>query len=259
MKCIIVGACDFAYDVLPEDVWNDSYVIAADAGIMHLIKLGITPHVAIGDWDSLLESDSHRNLDANEVKMALEKLQQEYKSDNSNGQDPSFVVLPVEKDVTDTLAAAQYGLEQGYQEFHFVGCLGGKRMDHSIANIQTLLYLEEHGGHGFLYSDDQVMEVLCASSDEEKYCDDGLKAKDNTSDKVENYGKRCFEESMKGDFSLFAISEKCEGVTISGMQYEIQDVTLTPAFPLGVSNHFVGMPASITMQSGVALMVYSRK
>lgn len=249
MKCIIVGACDFSYDVLSEDVWNASYVIAADAGVMHLMKLGITPQVAIGDWDSLLGSDTHRNLDANEVKKALDNLQQEYKKNSSRNhtQETSFVVLPVEKDVTDTLAAAQYGLEQGYQEFHFVGCLGGTRMDHSIANMQTLLYLEEHGGHGFLYSDDQVMEVLGKNAS-------SCQMTENDTQGI----RKEFDADRKGDFSLFAISEKCEGVTIAGMQYEIQAVTLTPAFPLGVSNHFLGKQASVTMQSGIALMVYSR-
>ena len=47
--------------------------------------------------------------------------------------------LPKEKDETDLFVAIEEGMKKGYTEFHIYGALGG-RIEHSIANIQILIW-----------------------------------------------------------------------------------------------------------------------
>ena len=68
-----------------------------------------------------------------------------------------------------------------------------------------------------------------------------------------------FDESAEGIFSLFCLGPDANGVTIEGLHYPLQNGTLTPGFPLGVSNHFVGKRATITVQNGSVLAMWDRK
>ena len=44
------------------------------------------------------------------------------------------------------------------------------------------------------------------------------------------------------------------GVTISGAQYPLDDASLSEEFPLGVSNHFIGKPITVSVRSGSLLI-----
>lgn len=112
-KCIIIGAGDF-FGIPDEIVGKSGLVIAADGGFEHCLELGITPDTVIGDFDSL----------------------------ESPPENCSLLRLPVEKDDTDTLAAVKYGLEKGAEVFHIFGGTGG-RFDHTVANMQSLVYLSQ--------------------------------------------------------------------------------------------------------------------
>ena len=68
--------------------------------------------------------------------------------------------VPVEKDDTDTMLAVKTGLEQGCGEFYLYGGTGGKRLDHTLANLQTLLYLRRRGARGYLYDNDFVWTAI---------------------------------------------------------------------------------------------------
>lgn len=121
--CYIFGAAEG----LPESFTKekDDIIIAADAGFLHLEKLGIKPDIVLGDFDSLGEIP-----DFNEI-----------------------IKHPVKKDDTDTLLAVKTGFERGFKRFVLYGC-AGKRLDHTFANIQTLYYIAERGGEAFLCGDD---------------------------------------------------------------------------------------------------------
>ena len=49
------------------------------------------------------------------------------------------------------------------------------------------------------------------------------------------------------------------GVTIEGLQYPLEKGTLSAGFPLGVSNHFVGKAAKITVEDGSLLILYPKE
>ena len=195
--------CAGGFENLREPIGKDDYLLAADGGLEHLNKLGLTPHEILGDFDSL-------------------------------GYVPQGAkVFPVEKDDTDAMLAARRGLELGYKEFWFYGSLDGPRLDHTVANFQTLQFLANQGAKGYLIGRDYMITVI----------------KEET---VE------FPAEAEGILSLFCLGASAR-VTIEGLHYPLENGTLTPDFPLGVSNHFVGRPARITVHEGLVLALWDRK
>lgn len=200
--CYIVGAGEnFGLDFLPS---ADDFVIAADAGASHLNKAGISPDLAIGDFDSLdaLPPCAH------------------------------VISLCAEKDDTDMLAAVREGMKAGYSIFYLYGGTGG-RIDHTLANLQTLAFLAENGRQGFLVDRDSV---LTAITNREIF----------------------FDETASGYVSVFSHSQKAEGVCLRGLKYELHNAVLTNTFPLGVSNEFIGKKSSISVAEGTLLIVFPR-
>ena len=73
---------------------------------------------------------------------------------------PNIRRSPVEKDDTDTMLAVKTALEQGCDEVYLYGGTGGKRLDHTLANLQSLLYLRRRGARGYMYDDDFLWTVM---------------------------------------------------------------------------------------------------
>ena len=144
------------------------------------------------------------------------------------------MVYPVEKDDTDSMLAVKRGLALGYRRFVLYGAMDGKRLDHTLANFQTLGYLAQHDAVGFLVGKDYL---ACAVKD------GGLR----------------FPAGAEGDFSLFCLGKDARSVTIRGLYYEVENAVLTSFFPLGVSNHFTGREAAVTVQDGTLLALWERK
>lgn len=208
-KCIIMSAGD--YTPMELDIKEGDYVIAADNGLTYLSRQGIVPNYVIGDYDSLQQ----------EGRDTLCELQ---------AACPDMVMtLPVEKDDTDTMAAAREGLRRGYRVFYLYGALGGARLDHTLANIQTLAFLKENGARAYIMDASCMLFVM---RDEE----------------------RRFGKGFRGDFSMFSMDHEIHGVTIRGMQYTVEDATITNHFPIGVSNHITGdEEAIVSVRDGMAL------
>ena len=143
-------------------------------------------------------------------------------------------VFPVEKDDTDAMLAARKGLALGFREFYFYGALDGPRLDHTVSNFQTLQFLADHGAKGYLIGRDYIVTVI----------------KEET---VE------FPAEAEGILSLFCLGPDAEGVTLENLYYPLENGRLTSGFPLGVSNHFVGKSAKITVKKGSLLALWDRK
>ena len=200
-KCIIFCAAGFGSLAVP--IEKDDFVIAADGGLQHTEKLGIIPNEILGDFDSLgyVPADSR--------------------------------VFPVEKDDTDAMLAVRRGLALGYREFLLYGGLDGPRLDHTVANLQLLQYLADHGAFGLLAGLTHMVAVI-------------------------KNGVLRFPGSPTGIFSLFCMGPDARGVTIRGAQYELENGTLTAGFPLGVSNHFLGRETEISVTDGSLLVIWER-
>ena len=198
-SCVIFCAGQFYGLAAP--LQADDFIIAADGGLAHVQKLGITPHGILGDFDSLgyIPQDS--------------------------------TVFPVEKDDTDAMLAVRKGLELGFREFYLYGSLDGPRLDHTVANFQTLQCLADRGAVGYLIGKDYIVTVV----------------KD---------GKLRFPAACTGIFSVFCMGADAEGVTIRGGKYEVENVRLTAGFPLGVSNHFTGNEVTVSVEKGSLLVLW---
>ena len=136
---------------------------------------------------------------------------------------------PKEKDETDMFLAYAEGVRLGYSEFVMLGATGG-RLDHTYANISLLLYAKERG-HNVTVMDASGI-ILCLKNE---------------------------AISLAGNpgatLSVFAIGGEARGVSIKNARYETESATLSPAFPLGVSNEFLDEPARISVEDGALLVI----
>ncbi len=200
-KCIIF--CAGGFDALAEPIEAADLVIAADGGLQHTENLHLTPDVILGDFDSL-----------------------GYTPDSAR-------VFPVEKDDTDAMLAVRHGLQQGCRDFILYGSLDGPRLDHTVANFQTLQFLADQGAQGLLVGLTQMAALVKNSS-------------------------VTFPAGAGGTISVFCLGRDAEGVTLKGLYYPLEHGTLTCGFPLGVSNHFTGEPAEISVEKGSLLLIWDR-
>jgi len=95
----------------------DDLLIAADGGAAHARAAGATPHVVVGDMDSLPPS-----------------LRDELAAAGTR-----FVTRPAAKDETDLELALLYAVEQGAREILVLAALGG-RLDQLVANLLLLAH-----------------------------------------------------------------------------------------------------------------------
>lgn len=230
-KCIIVGAGDFFG--MPVTPGKKDYIIAADAGYENLKGLGITPDLIVGDFDSMHvagvkgTTGDVKNLDIYDDAEKADYIHHLGRTELDGVE--VRIIDPVKND-PDMMACVRIGLEMGIREFHIIGGTG-RRIDHSIANLQILAFLAEHDARGYLYNDSQVTTA------------------------IRNTSLR-FPEGMKGYFSAFSYSDHSYGVTERGLKYIINDVTLNSLTPTGLSNEFVGTEAEISVKEGTLMLVY---
>ena len=202
-KCYITGAADFAparFKPEPGD-----FVIAADAAITHLERLGVKPDLVLGDFDSL----GH-----------VPDL-------------PDVEVSPVRKDDTDSMLAARRALGRGCDTLLLFGCLGGARLDHTLANIQTIAWATSEGAAAYLIGEGCCLTALRGG--------ESLR----------------FDKRYHGDFSVFCLGADASGVTEKGLSYTLDRAQLTAHFPLGVSNSFTGEEAYISVEDGLLIIYWA--
>ena len=199
--CCIVGSVNCKNIYLPKNC----YIIAADKGYELLKNQGILPDLTVGDFDSL-----------------------EY-----TPADTEILQHPVEKDDTDTMLAIKEGFARGFKFFILYGCVGGERIEHTIANLQALTYIASQGGMGFLVEDETAITAIHNS-------------------------KLMFDARERGDISVFCLGGDAEGVNIKGLHYELTNATLTAAFPLGVSNRFEGKASFVSVKSGTLHIIWHK-
>ena len=203
--CMIIGAAPLdSRKIFKEFDPRHYYVICADAGYETALKAGVQPDLIVGDFDSAKEPPPKT------VKC---------------------VNLPVDKDVTDTMFAVMKGFNLGLRSFLLLGCLGGKRFDHTLANLEVLQYIRERGGHGIM-ADDRTKIFLLQ--------DEKLKMTSMTGATV----------------SVFPYNGSTCMVSYTGLKYPLNRGQLScGGLPMGVSNQVTADPAEIRVHNGSALVV----
>ena len=201
-RCVVISGGDFSP---VSGISPDDFVIACDRGYVYCERLGLRPDLIISDFDSYTGPvDSEIPLNR-------------------------FVS---EKDDTDTMLAVRYAVEHGFHELLLCCALGG-RLDHLIANLQSLVYAQKHGLPAVLLSEDTEIRTLAG-------------------------GALRIPRREDRSLSVFALDGPCRGVCITGAKYPLANAELLPSFPLGVSNTWAGEEAVISVEEGILLIVLSK-
>ncbi len=208
MKALIITPLLFENIRNMVDISSYDLILCADSAYLAAEKEHIAPDIIIGDFDH--EKDGTRPAFQENV-----------------------ILVPSEKDDTDTMLCLKYALEKGANTIDILGGIGG-RLDHTFANLQSLSYAHKHGAHARLIGEKDEAFLVSGKITIPKRADPWY-------------------------LSVFAFGGDCQGVSEKGTKYEIEDASLFTHFPLGVSNEIVSNEAEIGVKEGVLLLILSKK
>ena len=204
-RCVIIGGAEIRnYEALRQLLRPDDFAVYCDCGLNHRRGLGLEPGLIVGDFDS--HENPHLNVET--------------------------IILPHEKDDTDTVYAVREAAQRGFDDFLLLGVVGG-RLDHTLGNLAILLMLDSMGKHAVIADDYSEMEIISSGVGE-----------------IED----CYPY-----FSVLNISGQAEGVTITGARYNLTGAELSCEYPLGVSNEVLpGQTARVSVAKGRVLLIKDR-
>ncbi len=244
--CAIVGSASFdAEHFLAEcDTGRFACVLAADGGLAHLDRIGISPDVALGDFDSLGYIPNAPCVERHSVM----------------------------KDATDLELAFNWAWREGYSSAAVYGALGG-RLDQTLATQQILVHFARCGmsvaavGEGCLlialssHGRPRTDVLHQAEKDaHESKASNNLTPAYRPSSKDQAFGLRPYPNSVnlpaktEGIVSVCAMGGDARGVTERGFLYEIEGAVLPCDSSLGISNELVGRSAHIEIADGDVLV-----
>lgn len=194
-----------------KDLFNHRHWVGVDRGALRLIEAGVTPDLAVGDFDS---------VGANELK----KIKHYSKE---------VIVLPTEKDDTDTEAALEKIIEfYPKEKITLYGSTGG-RMDHFLQNFYMILQPR--------------FEPLT-----ERF---QMKDEQNTIRFLKPGTHQIVKEKTASYFSIFCLTP-VQQLTIQQAKYNVQNLEVSQSSGF-ISNEFVGRTASVSFQSGTIALIQS--
>lgn len=201
-RCVIIGGADIIdYADAKRYLSSDDFYIFCDCGLKHMAGLGVEPDLIVGDFDS-------------------------FKNPNLQVE---TIVLPCEKDDTDTVFAVKEALKRGFEDFLILGVIG-QRLDHTLGNVSILKMLSDKGFKALMVDDYCEMQALGSSV---QYIDDSYPY-----------------------FSLLNIFGKTTGVTIKNAKYPLENAEITCDYQYGVSNEVLkGKIAEVSVDNGTLLLI----
>ena len=204
-RCVIVGGAGINnYDYIRSRLYADDYIVICDSGLRHLESLQVKPSLIVGDFDS--HDNPHLDVET--------------------------IVLPCEKDDTDTVFAVKEAIKRGFDDFLLIGVVGA-RLDHTLGNVSILLYLDSIGKKGIVIDDYSEMEIV---SNEPAYIEDSY-----------------------AFFSLLNVSGTAKGITIENAKYLLNNAEITCEYQYGVSNEVLpGKTAKVSILEGKLLLIKDR-
>lgn len=201
-RCVIIGGAPIRdYSRSRAYLSPGDFCVYCDGGLAHQAGLGRTPDLIVGDFDSHAPPPPG----------------------------PETIVLPTEKDETDTAFALRECLRRGYRDFLLLGAAGG-RLDHTLANVSLLSRLQQAGCRGLLVDDYGEMELLDARGAE-------------ISDRFAFY-------------SLIALSGTARGVTQTGCRYPQREAEILFSRQYATGNQVLpGQTARVSVREGTVLLM----
>lgn len=189
---------------------KNDYLIAADGGAKHAFKLGLTPHVIIGDFDSI-------------PKNLLKKFSKS-----------ELIRYPVKKNKTDFELAVDLCLERKYKEIIIFG-LFGSRIDHMLSNIFLVAKKQK---------ENKQLKVVIIESKKNIYL---------MNETIEIKGK------VGDEISIVPLSDKLESIKTNGLEYKLDNESITYGSTRGISNVMSKPTAKITALKGVAVIEHNQQ
>lgn len=140
---------------------------------------------------------------------------------------------PIRKDDSDTVLATRIALDMNCFDNITIVCALGGRLDHTYANLQTLGFIASHGIQGELHSADT--HVITHTG-----------------------GEVIIPQIPDSSLSLFALSDICHDISINGSGYDVSHIDIRNTFPIGLSNYWNSSSVTISMGSGILLIIQSK-
>jgi thiamine pyrophosphokinase len=200
--------------------WMDGveFIVAADGGWEKAAALGIRPDLLVGDGDSLPEGRF--------AELAAEGVPIERS--------------PVDKDESDAELAILAALLRGATHVTVVGALGGRRLDHALANVGLLALPDPAAAEIELLDGSTRVRLLRAPGENGE-------------------AVTCRLLGRIGELvSLLPQGMPAAGVTTAGLLYPLRDETLATGPARGLSNVSTAAEASVTLRSGCLLVIETR-
>lgn len=210
---LLCGGCmeeDFAKQAL-EKIQPDC-VIGIDKGLEFCYRNQIVPQYILGDFDSI-----DRQVLAyyeNQKEIPVKRYQPE-------------------KDASDTRIGLELALKLKSTRIFLLGATGG-RLDHYMANLQSLLVPLKYGAQAWILDPQNAITVL-------------------------DRGRKIQKKELPGKYvSFFSMGDQVEGITLKGFKYPLTDYTLTNDNSIAVSNELAREEAEVSFTKGRLLMIFSK-
>ena len=224
VRCVIIGGADIRnYAAIRNCLREDDFYIFCDSGLKHQETLGVRPDLIVGDFDSwekpILHPDAGTKPAGTPAKESLADVTSSTET----------IVLPCEKDDTDTVYAVKEALRRGFGAFLLLGVVGA-RLDHTLGNVSILLMLDSLNKPAKIIDDYSEMQIISKSP--------------------------AFIEDSYAYFSLLNISGTAKGVTIQNAKYPLAHNEITCEYQYGISNEVrPGQTAKVTVEEGRLLLI----
>jgi thiamine pyrophosphokinase len=193
-------------------------LIAADAGLEVILSLGLTPDLAVGDFDSVDEA-------------ILRQI----------GPATRIVPFPPRKNKTDTHLALEQALATDPDEVIICGAFGD-RLDHVLGLVTLLAGLETRATVRLLGARQEIRLARKPAPTA------GFSAPETGLVRI---------TGRPGDtVSLLPLSPIVTGVETEGLDYPLSGATLRWGETLGVSNEMLGQEASVRVDEGLLLVAH---
>lgn len=201
-RCVIVGGAEIQnYPRIRQYLKPDDFMVYCDCGLRHRWSLNAEPNLIVGDFDS--HPNPHISVET--------------------------IVLPREKDDTDTVFAVKEALRRGFEQFLLIGVIGG-RLDHTLGNVSLLLMLDAQGKRAKIVDDYSEMEL------------------------VSHHIART--DGRFSYFSVLNISGTASGVTIKNAKFPLENAEISCEYQYGISNEVLpGCTAEVSVRNGNALLI----
>lgn len=201
---LLASGPETEYQYIKQLAEHADRIVCADGGLRHAHACGLHPDLVIGDFDSGTAPDN------------CEVIQ-----------------LKPEKDDSDLMCCIKEVIRRGAEEI-WIACASGGRIDHFLANLFLLEYLDRQGIQAIFF--DHCNRVRFHPGGNKQYASDA---------KFKYVG-------------IIPLDAVLKGVTLTGLKYPLQDAELDRATVISISNEAIAESYTIQIDDGRALIVESR-